>query len=379
MRFGLTSALMGDGFYSYTVGGSGAVLRYDEYDNGGIGRGYLGRPLGAMRSAVAPLSTPDLLGGYGSFADNNALSAWTLYSRPGYSATRELDDGAVKIDVSQSAGELTGVELRRGGIPVTAGAHYTLSFRARADRPLSVQTEVQQGVSPWTSYMAAYDDKMQLTTEWRTFELPMMSSGTDSAATFKLTMGQAVGTVWVDDVKLQAGDRNVYRRDYDGGVALVNPTDRAVTVDLGANFRKIRGAQVPSVNDGSLVNAVTLAPKDGVVLVRPTPGDPPQVPTVTKTPASVSRVKVRKTLTLSGNVAPALAGGTVTIVKTRLVGRRWRAAGTSSVRLVNGSYRYSFKPNKRGSWRFVAKYWGSWNGATGYSASKSGVKTVRVR
>jgi hypothetical protein len=88
---------------------------------------------------------------------------------------------------------------------------------------------------------------------------------------------------------------------------------------------------------------------------------------------------VRKKLTLTGSVSPAEAGGTVTIYKTRLVGRRWRNAGSVRVGLVNGTYRYSFKPTKRGAWRFVAKYSGVWDGATGYAEAKSKVKNVRVR
>ena len=37
---------------------------------------------------------------------------------------------------------------------------------------------------------------------------------------------------------------------------------------MGSSFRKIRGTQAPQVNDGSLVNVVTIPAKDGVVLLR---------------------------------------------------------------------------------------------------------------
>ncbi len=107
--------------------------------------------------------------------------------------------------------------------------------------------------------------------EWRTFELPLTSSGTAAAAMLMLNMGKSVGTIWIDDIKLQEGDRNVYRRDYEGGIALVNATDSAVTVNLNGTFRKIKGTQAPLVNDGSLVTSVTLPPKDGLVLLREAP------------------------------------------------------------------------------------------------------------
>lgn len=66
-----------------------------------------------------------------------------------------------------------------------------------------------------------------------------------------------------------AGTANVYRRDYQGGIVLVNPDKVAHTVSLGGTFRKIKGTQAPTVNDGSLVTSVTLRPRDGIVLLRP--------------------------------------------------------------------------------------------------------------
>lgn len=103
-------------------------------------------------------------------------------------------------------------------------------------------------------------------------------------------------------------------------------------------------------------------------------------PTVTSRPAGPAKVRVRRALTLRGTVSPtAEVTGTVTILKMRKVGRRWKSAGTAKVTLVNGTYTYRFKPTKRGHWRFYAKYAGTWNGSTGWRASKSGVKNVRVK
>jgi predicted secreted protein len=106
----------------------------------------------------------------------------------------------------------------------------------------------------------------------------------------------------------------------------------------------------------------------------------PGTPTVTSRPAGPAKVKVRKNLTLSGTVSPtAETTGTVTIVKTRKIGRKWKSAGTATVTLVNGTYSYSFKPTKKGQWRFVAKYAGTWDGAAGWGASTSAAKAVKVK
>jgi len=76
------------------------------------------------------------------------------------------------------------------------------------------------------------------------------------------------GSIVVDDVRILEGLGGVWRRDFSGGVALVNPTGRARTVELGETLVKIAGVQDPLHNDGSRVVAVTVPPYDGYVLLR---------------------------------------------------------------------------------------------------------------
>jgi hypothetical protein len=60
----------------------------------------------------------------------------------------------------------------------------------------------------------------------------------------------------------------VWRRDFAGGVALVNPTAAPATVTLEAGLRKFAGRQAPDINDGQPVTELTLPARDGIVLVR---------------------------------------------------------------------------------------------------------------
>ncbi len=271
MRFGLTSALMGDGYFSYKTSGPSIDFSqwwYDEYDNAGAGRGYLGKPVSAATAQVPALTTSDLTGGYGAFNDTNSLNAWTLYARSGNVATKSLDNGAAKIAITQSAGLDWGIQFSRPNIAVTAGKSYTLSFRIKADRNMSMRTVLQQAASPYAVH--AVTEEIGVGTEWQTVELPLVPSATNSADSLIFNIGTSTGTLWIDDLKLQEGDRNVYRRDFEHGIALVNATAAPVTVNLNGSFRKIKGTQCPSVNDGSLVTAVTIPAKDGIVLLRET-------------------------------------------------------------------------------------------------------------
>ncbi len=90
-------------------------------------------------------------------------------------------------------------------------------------------------------------------------------------------------------------------------------------------------------------------------------------------------VKYKRTLALSGAVGPSDAPGTVTVTKQRLVGRKWKSAGVASVPVVNGRWAYSFRPPKKGSWRFVATYSGGTSGPFTYAPSSSVRKTVKVK
>jgi hypothetical protein len=74
-------------------------------------------------------------------------------------------------------------------------------------------------------------------------------------------LGQPLGA----PLKLASG---VYRRDFQNGVALNNSTGSNQTIALGATFKKLRGTQNPSLNNGAVVSSVTVPAKDGVILLR---------------------------------------------------------------------------------------------------------------
>jgi hypothetical protein len=67
---------------------------------------------------------------------------------------------------------------------------------------------------------------------------------------------------------LAAWQHGIWRRDYAGGLALVNPGATSVTVALEPGFHRLRGQQAPDVNDGQAAVRVTLGPKDGILLLR---------------------------------------------------------------------------------------------------------------
>lgn len=276
MRFGLTTALLNDGFFSYEINtnghGSLCLLWFDEYDGAGRGRGYLGQPLGAAYRAVGALTTPNLVngGGMDSPAD---LQLWDLWTANGYSASASIDTnnkvtgaGSLRVQVTQAGGVDWRASLTYTPVRVAAGNDYTLSFWARADAPRPLTAWIQRDSPPWENWVAY--PAFQLTTTWQQFEVSLPASGSDNMAAFSFGFGQSLGTVWIDGIRVQQGSREVWRRDYQEGIALVNATSSAQVVDLGGVFAHLLGRQDPLVNNGRVVSQVTLPPRDGVILLR---------------------------------------------------------------------------------------------------------------
>jgi len=76
-----------------------------------------------------------------------------------------------------------------------------------------------------------------------------------------------------------AWQHGVYRRDFDNGIALVNPKGNgAQTVQLETSYKRLTGAQAPSVNNGQTVTSVTLQDRDGLILMRLAPKVTPNPP-----------------------------------------------------------------------------------------------------
>jgi hypothetical protein len=87
--------------------------------------------------------------------------------------------------------------------------------------------------------------------------------------------------VWFDEYGAKLGSAKtgpvrtawksgVYRREFTNGIILVNPKGNGVrTVTLDGTFKKLKGTQAPTVNNGATVTSVTLKDRDGIVLLRP--------------------------------------------------------------------------------------------------------------
>ncbi len=61
-----------------------------------------------------------------------------------------------------------------------------------------------------------------------------------------------------------------WRRDFENGIALVNPAPNSVVINLGKSYRKISGGVDPVFNNGARITSITLPSRSGAVLLNDT-------------------------------------------------------------------------------------------------------------
>lgn len=83
---------------------------------------------------------------------------------------------------------------------------------------------------------------------------------------------------WFDEYDIKLGKaveppqetawkEGVYRRVFEQGMVLVNPTDRQVQLNIGPGYRRMVGVQDPETNNGMPVQKIVLSSKDGLILL----------------------------------------------------------------------------------------------------------------
>ncbi|MBI4057499.1 MAG: carbohydrate binding domain-containing protein [Elusimicrobia bacterium] len=272
MRFGLATATLGNGYHAFEETSAGYGPRiwyfdwwYDEYGVDSTGRasglqqnnGYLGQPLTDDYQMVwnnpstDPISNPD-------FESNT--SSWVFIAAPPAiaSLTRVTDTAArgnasIKIQVDQRGTSNGSIYLSsQDTFPITINREYSMTFWAKAGE----RRKIEVGLGGTNNGSRT----ISLTPYWKQYQVvvkPTFSSGSNNRIVF--TVGQSTGPVWLDDIHVQQGVTSVYRRDFQNGIILVNPTETALAVNLEKPYRKILGTVSPEINDGSTVTSVNLA------------------------------------------------------------------------------------------------------------------------
>lgn len=305
-RFGFGAALLGDGYYGRQNSDAHPDPWYDEYavdtnpgsasygqaiasntaDESAIRahKGWLGRPLGSRTRIYDAdrFSTINNRLPNGGFEDGT--NGWLLANVDVAIDTSDNQVGANALKInghSNYTKAVGGATVRGAKIHLVAGQQYTVSFLAKSEAPRTLFVSLD-----WSTNMGSY----LLNSQWSRIVYTMTAQ---SSGEFRpvFSVGREDTPLWLDDVQVYQGDPNLFRRDYEHGIVVVNATTQWQQVDLKGTFQRIKGTGQDPVNNGLSVTSINLAPNDAAILVRPqaapTPIPEPQpvpLPTPQPTP-----------------------------------------------------------------------------------------------
>ncbi len=247
MRFGLAFTLMGDGWFAHEIGDThhGNEWWYEELDVD------LGFPREPATFALPAPGTESIIAN-GDFSAG--LEGWTLWADEsvGVSASMTAEEGAARIDIATGSADAWRIDVAQWDRPLVAGVNYEVRFRARASAPRPIGVASQKGAPDWRSY--GLGESVLVDERWRSFAVPFTATESvlDARVQFHLGAGPngdpGPATVWLDDIAVVPAPPSVLRREFDGGLVLLNATNDEQTITVGEGWRRIAGSSSPRID-----------------------------------------------------------------------------------------------------------------------------------
>ena len=200
--------------------------------------------------------------------ETSVTTGWTFYNAVPATLARDATTAArgtssARVHIPNAASLDWYVNLRTtSSLIVAAGQTYAATFWVKASAPRRVSVTARDPGSGNPRAAASFD----VTPVWTQKQMLLVPSSTGSVQ-LAFNLGLDAGDIWFDDVHLQAGATSVYRRDFQNGVVLVNPSPFDLTIPLERPFRKISGLIDPLVNNGAIVSQVVVPSNDALFLI----------------------------------------------------------------------------------------------------------------
>jgi hypothetical protein len=87
----------------------------------------------------------------------------------------------------------------------------------------------------------------------------------DNAGTGKGYLGYPTSASYI--IADYGNDGMVFRRNFENGIVICNPSEMETTITLEDEYLLINGVQVPHVNTGEWTSTVSITSKDGRILL----------------------------------------------------------------------------------------------------------------
>jgi hypothetical protein len=116
--------------------------------------------------------------------------------------------------------------------------------------------------------LGALAQSLYITPGWSKHVLCWNQTSAYSSA-IKFDVGGELTKVWIDQLYIFAGAADVFRRDFENGIIVANASSSPQTIKLGKSYQRILGNLDAAVNNGQIVNEVTIPAHDGLFLIKP--------------------------------------------------------------------------------------------------------------
>ncbi len=265
MRFGLTSALLGNGEFEYAFGSTwwGQTWWYEEYNLD------IGEPV-SMPYRVGPgwERITDFESGMGDFV----LSRWNHGQRRTNSPDSAIFGYSVVAETDTSSPWHEFIYSNRDSIHFLPDSVYSVRFVYKILRKsrrghfyYGIKTFNCAGDSmfhyPFGGRFNGEDGTVD--TISLTFKVPE-----DTCSGFVFLIGIYYdGAIAVDNIVVKR-ENFVWRRDFENAIVLVNPSHSPKTIELEDTFWTFAGFEDPEVNTGQPITRITILPLDGRILLR---------------------------------------------------------------------------------------------------------------
>jgi len=112
---------------------------------------------------------------------------------------------SMRITVRQPGTEAWHIQFNQSGLKVQAGHRpYSLTFWARADKPLTMTADLGQAHDPWKSLGLGW--QVKLSTQWKEHRIVFTVDAADTNARLTFTnLAQQAGTFWLAGISLRPG------------------------------------------------------------------------------------------------------------------------------------------------------------------------------
>ncbi len=146
----------------------------------------------------------------GNFAAAFALP-WEFRATAPAAATAQIVNGAapdggnaLRISVTATNSGSGTVQFDQGGLALSAGQPYAVSFWVKADAPRAADIGLRQNYSPWSSLGAT---SVPLTADWQKFTLVISPGASETNARLDVaSLGAQTGTVWFAGLSVMTGN-----------------------------------------------------------------------------------------------------------------------------------------------------------------------------